>query len=475
MSSSVSMRPLASSYAEWLRAKDDDWLGELLGARPDVARPGPPDVGTLAGRLLGQVSISRALDQLDAGVLQVVEAMLLLPSPVSLSELGTELVDVPADHLGRSVERLSRLGLVWGSPEALHLVEGVRLLVHYPCGLGRTLGELSGAPDADPEPLLGAVQGLTPDERALVERLAAGPPQGLLPEGWTADEHPPGTISRLLRRGILVRINDSTVELPREIGLAVRGAAPFGPARLRPEPRAGRVEAAALAKLTVGAVLGLLQNVEDLLTALDRDHAGVLRSGGIGIREHRRLARAAHVDEPTAGVLLEISLAAELIGIGSDGEHWLPTRRFDVWLNQPLADRWVLLALAWLGADRQPGLAGRRDGAGRTLAPLSPELIRHSAPATRRAVLDPLARTAGGVSWAPDELLALVTWAAPRRGPEFAFAARTVLEEARLLGIVAGDALTEPGRALPTGDVNLEGVVGSALPPLIDPLLVQPD
>jgi len=475
MSPSVSTRPVASSYAEWLRAQDDDWLSELLRARPDVARPAPPDVGTLAGRLGGQVSISRALDQLDAGVLQVVEAMLLLPSPIALTELSTALVGVPADNLGHSVERLSRLGLVWGPEDVLHLVEGVRLLVSYPCALGRTLAELTGNPEPDSGALLGALQDLATDERALVERLAAGPPQGRLPDGWTADEHPPGAISRLLRRGILVRINDSTVELPREIGLAVRGAAPLGLARLRPAPGAGRVEAATLAKLTVGAVLGLLQSVEDLLTALDRDHAGVLRSGGIGIREHRRLARAAHVDEPTAGVLLEISLAAELIGIASDGEHWLPTRMFDVWLDQALADRWVRLAQAWLGANRQPGLAGRRDGAGRTLAPLSPELIRHGAPASRRAVLEPLTATPRGVSWAADELLALVTWTAPRRGPEFAFAARAALDEARLLGVVASDALTGPGRALLTGEVDLERAVAAVLPPLIDHILVQPD
>ncbi|MDQ4037678.1 MAG: helicase C-terminal domain-containing protein, partial [Actinomycetota bacterium] len=122
-----------------------------------------------------------------------------------------------------------------------------------------------------------------------------------------------------------------------------------------------------------------------------------------------------------------------------------------------------------------PGLAGRRDGAGLTLAQLSPELIRHSAPATRRAVLDPLTSTARGVSWAQDELLALVTWTAPRRGPEFAIAALAVLDEARLLGIVAGDALTEPGRALLTGAIDLEQLVASVLPTVIDHILVQPD
>ncbi|MGI8722985.1 MAG: helicase C-terminal domain-containing protein [Geodermatophilaceae bacterium] len=474
MSTSVSTRPLASSYTEWLRVQDDGWLSELLRARPDVARPAPSDVASLAGRLIGQVSISRALDQLDAGVLQVIEAMVLLPTPVAASDLASRLRGVPAEDLSHSIDRLTGLGLVWGVPDALHLVEGVRLLVNHPTGIGRPLAQLTGDPDADPQSLVESLPGLAADERALVQRLAAGPPQGRLPDDWAADEDPPGTVSRLLRRRILVRVNDSTVELPREIGLAVRGSAPFGAPRLRPVPAAGQVEPATLDKLAAGAILGVLQNIEDLLAALDLDHAGVLRSGGLGVREHRRLARAAHVNEATAAVLLEISLAAELIGIASDGEHWLPTRMLDVWLEQPLADRWATLAEAWLHSNRQPGLAGRRDGVGRTLAPLSMELIRHGAPATRRAVLSPLTSTAPGTSWSADELLALVTWTTPRRGPEFA-AARCVLEEARLLGILAADVLTGPGRALLTGAGHLERAVAAVLPPLIDYVMIQPD
>jgi len=475
MSTSVSTRPLASSYTEWLRVQDDGWLSELLHARPDVARPAPPDVASLAGRLIGQVSISRALDQLDAGVLHMIEAMVLLPTPIDARDLASRLRGVPADALAHGLDQLTGLGLVWGSQDALHLIEGVRLLVNHPTGTGRPLAQLTGDPDADPRSLVESLPDLAADERALVQRLAAGPPQGRLPDDWTADEDPPGTISRLLRRRILVQVNDSTVELPREVGLAVREPAPFGAPRLRPVPAAGLVEPATLDKLTAGAILGVLRNVEDLVAALDLDHAGVLRSGGLGVREHRRLARAAHLNEATAAVLLEISLAAELIGIASDGEHWLPTRRLDVWLEQPLADRWATLAAAWLRTSRQPGLAGRQDGAGRTLAPLSPELIRHGAPATRRAVLSPLTSTAPGTSWSAEDLLALVTWTAPRRGPEFASAARSVLEEARLLGILAADALTGPGRALLTGAGDLEPAVAAVLPPLIDYVLIQPD
>ena len=440
-----------------------------------MARPGPPDIATLAGRLTGQVSISRALDQLDAGDLQLVEAMLLLPTPVALSQLRDRLVGLPADRLAISIRRLSGLGLVWGAEDDLHVVVGIHPLVRQPCGLGRPLGELTGSPDVDAEAVVAALPELSADERALVDRLAAGPPLGTLPEDWSADEQPPGTISRLLRRGILARINESTVELPREVGLAVRGSEPFGPARLRPTPTGGRIEAATLTKLTVGAIVGVLQHVEDLLGAIDVEPAAVLRSGGIGMREHRRLAKAAHVDEPTAAVLLEVALAAELIGVASDGEHWLPTRMFDVWLDQPLADRWVTLARAWLAGRRQYGLAGRRDGAGRTLAPLSQDLVRHGAPAARRAALEPLLETRSGTTWSVDDLLELVTWSAPRRGPEFAYAVRASLAEARLLGLVAGDALTVPGRAILGDGIDAERAVAAMLPPLIDHILVQPD
>lgn len=492
------------TFAQWLRARDDQWLATLLHARPDVARPAPPDLGSLAGRLVGQVSVRRALDQLDAGLLQILETMLLLPTPILRQELATALLDLPPQELDSSLERLLGLGLVWGD-DALQLIEGMRPLLNYPRGLGRPLAELTGSLTADPGVHVRSVPALTADERSLVERLSAGPPQGTLPDGWTEHEDPPGTINRLLRRGLLVRVNDSTVELPREVGLAVRGGAPFGRIRQRPIPVATHVEVSTLNKATAGAILTVLRSVEDLLTALDLDHAGVLRSGGLGVRDHRRLARSAHLDEPTAALLLEVCLAAELIGISHDGEHWLPSRSFDVWLEEPLADRWVTLARAWLGTSRQPGLAGQRDSSGRMLAPLSPDLIRHGAPAARRAALEPLSATRPGTGWSRSDLLELVAWTWPRRGPEFASAVRRALDEAGLLGIVVRDALTGPGRALladgldpagidpvgidpveidavriddGVGDVGVIDVaqrVGAVLPPLINHILVQPD
>src|SRR3712207_9186444 len=66
-----------ATLAAWLRTRSDEQLGALLAARPDVARPAPSDVVGLATRLAVPVSVDRALDELDAATLQVLDAVLL--------------------------------------------------------------------------------------------------------------------------------------------------------------------------------------------------------------------------------------------------------------------------------------------------------------------------------------------------------------------------------------------------------------
>ena len=70
---------------------------------------------------------------------------------------------------------------------------------------------------------------LEPAEREVVQRLAAGPPIGtvgdaLLPVDRASDATSP---RRLIARGLLIPVDMQTVELPREVGLVVRGAGPL--------------------------------------------------------------------------------------------------------------------------------------------------------------------------------------------------------------------------------------------------------
>src|SRR3712207_8275349 len=63
--------------AAWLRTRSDEQLSALLAARPDVSRPAPSDVVALASRIAVPVSVDRALDELDAATLQVLDVVRL--------------------------------------------------------------------------------------------------------------------------------------------------------------------------------------------------------------------------------------------------------------------------------------------------------------------------------------------------------------------------------------------------------------
>lgn len=99
----------ARSFADDLRGRSDDELVELLLARPDLARPAPPDLTALAARGAGRASVSRALRHLDLAHLRVLQAVVALgacrPVSVASSFAGT---DVTA-----WLERLWRQGLLW--------------------------------------------------------------------------------------------------------------------------------------------------------------------------------------------------------------------------------------------------------------------------------------------------------------------------------------------------------------------------
>ena len=120
-------------------------------------------------------------------------------------------------------------------------------------------------------------------------------------------------------------------------------------------------------------------------------------------------------------------------------------------------------------------LAGRqRDVAGKAVNPLSPDLVRHTAPAIRRSALTVLAEYPLGAGLSGDDLVALLRWrtpAADRLAPVPA-----MLAEAARLGVLVGGVLSTAGRGLLAGgeDGAAEGIRG-LLPEPIDHVLAQPD
>ncbi|WP_199842519.1 helicase-associated domain-containing protein, partial [Streptomyces scabiei] len=213
-----------------------------------------------------------------------------------------------------------------------------------------------------------------------------------------------------------------------------------------------------------GQAYTALATVEELLKDWDEGGPGVLRAGGLSVRDLKRTAAALDLSEQTTAFWVELAYTAGLLA--SDGEadeRYAATPAYDEWLESPAAERWARLATAWLSATRTAGVIGERDAKDRTLSALGPGLDRSAAPEVRHRVLALLAGLPEGTSAAPDSVLARLHWERPTRGGQQppssasqarqgddlrARIARWTLSEAESLGVTGRGALSSHGRAL---------------------------
>jgi hypothetical protein len=466
---------MLTPLVDWLRAQDDDTLADLLRLRSDLAVPPPADLTVLAARAGIRASVHRACDDLDTVALHVVEALVVADAdsePVPVAEIARLLgPDLPRAALDGALAALRARALVWDCGGGVALVPAVRDVVsRFPGGLGRPAAGVAASSDLPH--LLAAVD---PDERRVLETLAVGPPVGRSRGG--AD--PASPVSRLLARGLLVRVDADTVELPRQVGLALRGDRPLGSLTLDPPDLATSDRGVETVDGTAaGAALRALRQAEQLVAFWGTSPPPALRSGGLGVRELRRVAREVDADETTAALLVEIVVGADLVG-ESDGvaPEWVPTTGADVWAAGGPEQKWAVLARAWLDLPRVPGLIGARDDAGRPIAALSDGPRRPTAPRDRRRVLAGLAELPAGTAvGGPDALAGLLAWRAPRQGGRLRDeVVRWTLTEATVLGVVALDALSTPGRTLLADPARAAAALRVALPDPVDHVLLQAD
>src|SRR5690606_26678199 len=117
--------------------------------------------------------------------------------------------------------------------------------------------------------------------------------------------------------GLLRQLDDETVILPRLVGQVLRGEAP-GPVRLRPpDPVVSTTTAADVDAVAAGAALELLREAEVVLETLGAAPVAELRSGGLGVRDLKRLSKSTGIDERRLGLILEVAAGAGLIAAGT--------------------------------------------------------------------------------------------------------------------------------------------------------------
>ncbi|MDR7383801.1 helicase-associated domain-containing protein [Promicromonospora iranensis] len=507
MASSLPAAPAAATrhFADDLRQRSDTALAALLRARPDLATPSPSTLRSLAARASSRTSLERALARADALTLQVLEAVLALepvlrpPSgPLSTAVVTWALGGAAEDgHLvDAAVRRAVEHALLWdaggeyGATLDLRTAPGLdELLGPNPAGLGP---HLDPVPDGLAEAVghaLGSARSGTettaaldallaeapPGARAILDALAWGPPVGVVPAAGT---RPRDAVNWLVTEHLLVRSDARHVVLPRLVGLALRaGHTHREPHTRPPEPQGRTVQTATADAEAASAALELVRRVRLLRQSWDENPPSVLRAGGLGVRDLRRVATQLETDERAAAFVVEVAALAGLVRDDGDAPpSYVPT--VTDWDDLDDSARWARLVEAWLASRRAPWLVGSRDDKGALRAPLSPDLQRPWVPRLRNGVLRVLADEPAGdtvLAPTPEAVVEVLTWHTPRSVPP-ATAVEGLLAEAEWLGVTGAGALSTPGRALlatPAGDVA--GELRAVLPHEVDEILLQGD
>ncbi|WP_374024497.1 helicase-associated domain-containing protein [Mycobacterium sp. HNNTM2301] len=471
----------------WLADLPDERLIRLLELRPDLAQPPPGSIAALAARAQARQSVKAATDELDFLRLAVLDALLVLQAdttPVPTTKLLALIGERArqADVVG-ALDDLRDRALVWGDAALRIAPDAGTALPWYPGQV--TLEDASRTG----EEIAGLIDDLNQAQLDVLEKLLEGSPMGRTRDaapGAPADRPVP----QLLAMGLLRRIDAETVILPRHVAQVLRGERP-GPMQLTaPDPVVSTTTADDADAAAAGATIDLLRELEVLIETLAAAPVPELRSGGLGIRDVKRLSKTTGIEESRLGLILELAAAAGLIASGMpdpppatgpnlDGPFWAPTVATDRFTALPTAERWQLLASSWLDLPSRPALIGSRGPDAKPYGALNDALYSTAAPLDRRLLLGTLAQLPPGAGVNAVSASAALIWRRPRwakrlqPGP-----VGDLLAESHALGLVGRGALSSPGRALLDDDADSKAAVDAmarALPKPIDYFLVQAD
>ncbi|MFE9202548.1 helicase-associated domain-containing protein [Micromonospora sp. NPDC007230] len=341
---------MVQSLAAHLRTLTEAQLTSLVATRRDATiEPAPKTVDQLAVRLLHPSSMAAACALLTLPQLQVGEAAAALGDGWTTARLAT-LLGVPEGDadLAAALRRLTDLALIWPSADGFAAAHLSPIWPH-PLDLGpgaaellntrnmnelRRLAKVHGIPVtgrgkdelivalvgwlARPENVRRLVAQAPADVRARLAALASRPAQPVHLRGimfgsagaalpWAAE------------RGLVVGSAWGAEEMPREVALALREGyvAAFDPQppavpTTPVAPEAAEREAAAAASETLAAITAIVGTMSGGPVPL-------LKTGGLGVRELRRIAKSSGQDEDRARLTVELLAAGGLTEASDTG------------------------------------------------------------------------------------------------------------------------------------------------------------
>ncbi|BCJ37111.1 hypothetical protein Athai_46140 [Actinocatenispora thailandica] len=448
----------------WLGRLDETELSRLLHDRPDLlASPVPGTLAELAIRMSHPFSAQTALVGLPAPSVQVAEAVAALEVDASRAALAA-LVGRDAEdaELANALERLIAQGLVLEIDDRLVLAPGADIW-ECPLGLGPSVAELLGDRYATEIHKIADALGVGRRSRKAdsaaavvawlseadnVRRLVAEAPRPVarmlaeLAEYGPTLQAPESVSGWAAQRGLVISQGQgwaSELVMPREVAIALRGSqwtAAFDPRC--PAPAGAPVAARSVAQASAAAALDALRRMGTVLSACASTPLALRRSGGVGVRELRRLAKTTGETPEQLVLWLQLADSGGLLDEVEDSVRLSPAG--EAWRRLAPADAFITLMHAWRTMPDAPGLR-LLDGSvtaliwpsdGAVVAPL------------RLALLRVLATVEAGHRVDPADLTAPVRWRAPlvadaieHADADLAAAVQVLWQEAETLGVVA--------------------------------------
>ncbi len=476
----------------WLQELGRDGVAHLLELRPDLRQVIPQTLESLAQRSASPSSVLAAFADLDLFVAQVCAAAVGLGPLVTREELAAVLEDVEIEHLvapltalaqraivgldGDFIETTRSLQNVFGRPLGLG-ASAVQLLDDRPARFCTDLGRLLGVDTAgrkgevtgkiaavlgDRDRVLAVLATAPDDARALLEELTWSPTIESYSAGsWVywPDRKIPGPAAWLERHALLLPLDAHLLELPREIGLILRGPGwTIKTQREQPACAAGSVPVADIDVAASAAADATVRAIGSILRGLDLTPLPLLKTAAVGVRELAQVGAGVDKTDVDAGRLLNLAGELGLVGHASSIDRLVPTKAADGWLERTTAERWRALVQTWLTSPRFPSIAGVTLDGRRQGALVYDDGLRENI-AARRTVLETLCELPVGTSIEPSRLIEALLWRKPALHSENKVPVGLLIElhlrEMEMLGLVALSAATTAGRLVAAG--GLEG------------------